>query len=240
MKLLIIRHGDPNYEIDSLTEQGVIEAELLAQKLCKMDIKAFYVSPLGRAQKTASYTLEKMGRQAQTLDWLREFPPQIDKPNDPKSICWDWLPKDWLDIPEFHDVNKWFTIGPMKDANVEKAYRYVCEGLDQLLADHGYVRKGLRYEAVAPNEDTIVLFCHFGLECILLSHLINISPMLLWHGACAAPTSVTRLITEERERGIAYFRMGTFGDVSHLYVADVEPAFSARFCETFDTPGQRH
>ena len=240
MKLLIIRHGDPNYEIDSLTEQGVIEAELLSKKLCKMDIKDFYVSPLGRAQKTASYTLEKMGRQAETLDWLREFPPQIDKPNEAKSICWDWLPKDWLEIPEFHDVNKWFTVGPMKDANVEAAYEKVCNGLDDLLAKHGYVRNGLRYEAVSPNEDTIVLFCHFGLECILLSHLINISPMLLWHGACAAPTSVTKLITEERERGIAYFRMGCFGDVSHLYVADVEPAFSARFCETFDTPGQRH
>ena len=240
MKLLIIRHGDPNYEIDSLTEQGVIEAELLSKKLCKMDIKDFYVSPLGRAQKTASYTLEKMGRQAETLDWLREFPPQIDKPNEAKSICWDWLPKDWLDIPEFHDVNKWFTVGPMKDANVEAAYEKVCKGLDELLAKHGYVRNGLRYDAVSPNEDTIVLFCHFGLECILLSHLINISPMLLWHGACAAPTSITKLITEERERGIAYFRMGCFGDVSHLYVADVEPAFSARFCETFDTPGQRH
>ena len=240
MKLIIIRHGDPNYEIDSLTEQGVIEAELLSKKLCKMDIKDFYVSPLGRAQKTASYTLEKMGRQAETLDWLREFPPQIDKPNEAKSICWDWLPKDWLEIPEFHDVNKWFTVGPMKDANVEAAYKKVCTGLDELLAKHGYVRNGLRYDAVSPNEDTIVLFCHFGLECILLSHLINISPMLLWHGACAAPTSVTKLITEERERGIAYFRMGCFGDVSHLYVADVEPAFSARFCETFDTPGQRH
>lgn len=240
MKLLIIRHGDPNYEIDSLTEQGVIEAQLLSKKLCKMEIKDFYVSPLGRAQKTASYTLEKMGRQAETLDWLREFPPQIDKPNEAQSICWDWLPKDWLDIPEFHDVNKWFTVGPMKDANVEAAYEKVCKGLDDLLAKHGYVRNGLRYDAVAPNEDTIVLFCHFGLECILLSHLINISPMLLWHGACAAPTSVTKLITEERERGIAYFRMGTFGDVSHLYAEGVGPAFSARFCETFDTPGQRH
>ena len=240
MKLLIIRHGDPIYETDSLTEQGKIEAELLSSKLCKKDIKAFYVSPLGRARLTAQYTLDKMDRTATVCDWLQEFPPQINKPNEAKSICWDWLPKDWLDIPEFHDVNKWFTVGPMKEANVEAAYRHVCDGLDHMLAEHGYVRNGLRYDAVNPNEDTIVLFCHFGLECILLSHLLNISPMLLWHGACAAPTSVTKLITEERERGIAYFRMGTFGDISHLYAGGVEPAFSARFCETYDTPGQRH
>ena len=30
MKLLIIRHGEPDYSIDSLTEKGWREAELLA------------------------------------------------------------------------------------------------------------------------------------------------------------------------------------------------------------------
>ena len=53
MKLLIIRHGDPDYSIDSLTEKGWKEAELLKKRLLKLDISAFYVSPLGRAQATA-------------------------------------------------------------------------------------------------------------------------------------------------------------------------------------------
>ena len=60
MKLLIIRHADPDYSIDSLTEKGRREAELLADRLCRMEIAAFYVSPLGRAQDTASYTLKRM------------------------------------------------------------------------------------------------------------------------------------------------------------------------------------
>jgi probable phosphoglycerate mutase len=64
--------------------------------------------------------------------------------------------------------------------------------------------------------------------------------MILWHGTCAAPTSVTTLVTEERREGIASFRMSSFGDISHLYVADQEPAFAARFCETFSNPNQRH
>ena len=73
MELWIVRHGDPDYKNDTLTEKGVVEAKLLAEKLPKYDIKAFYVSPLGRAQKTASYTLEKMNRTAETLPWLREL-----------------------------------------------------------------------------------------------------------------------------------------------------------------------
>ena len=73
MRLIIIRHGDPDYSIDSLTPTGEIEAELLAERIAKLDIKAFYQSPLGRAKRTAFHTLKKMGREAETLDWLREF-----------------------------------------------------------------------------------------------------------------------------------------------------------------------
>ena len=73
MELWIIRHGDPDYVHDSLTEKGVREAKLLAERLSKYNISKIYCSPLGRAQKTASYTLEKLGMQAETLPWLREF-----------------------------------------------------------------------------------------------------------------------------------------------------------------------
>ena len=64
MKLLIIRHGDPDYTIDSLTEKGWKEAEYLSERLEKLNVKEFYVSSMGRAKDTASFTLKKMGRTA--------------------------------------------------------------------------------------------------------------------------------------------------------------------------------
>ena len=67
MKLLFIRHGDPDYEHDTLTEKGHREAALLAEKLCKIPIDEFYMSPLGRAQDTAAYTLNKLGKKAEVL-----------------------------------------------------------------------------------------------------------------------------------------------------------------------------
>jgi len=79
MKLLIIRHGDPDYSIDSLTPTGWEEARLLAERIAKLDVKKFYLSPLGRAQDTAKVTLEKMGREGETLPWLREFAARIMK-----------------------------------------------------------------------------------------------------------------------------------------------------------------
>ena len=74
---------------------------------------------------------------------------------------------------------------------------------------------------------------------MLLSHLLNISPMPLWHGTCAAPTSVTTVVTEERREGVAAFRMSAFGDISHLYLHGEPPAFSARFRECYANEDER-
>ena len=240
MKILIVRHGDPDYSIDSLTPIGWKEAELLVPRISAMDVKAFYVSPLGRAKDTAAATLKAMGREATEKTWLREFSARMRKPWFDEDDCiWDWLPEDWTAEPRFFDKDQWFNVPVFQKAGVEKEYRWVCEGLDELLASHGYRRKDNYYVAENANEDTIVLFCHFGLECVLLSHLLNVSPMVLWHGTAAAPTSVTTLNTEERREGIAYWRMASFGDISHLYVANQQPSFSCRFRECYSCEDQR-
>lgn len=241
MKLLIVRHGDPDYSIDSLTPTGWKEAELLSHRLKQLDVKAFYCSPMGRAKDTASFTLKAMNRTAEEKIWLREFTVRMRKPNETRyTPLWDWLPEIWTGEPLFYDADNWFRSELYAGLPVEEEYRWVTGSFDELLASHGYVRDGQTYKAVQPNEDTIVFFCHFGLQCVLLSHLLHVSPVLLWHGTCAAPTGVTTLNTEERREGIVHFRMSAFGDISHLYTAGQEPAFAARFCETFDNNEQRH
>ena len=242
MRLLIVRHGDPDYVNDTLTERGKAEAELLSQRLCEENIKAAYVSTMGRAALTAEYTLKKIGLEPTVCPWLREFSPRIDRPDrtDRKTISWDWLPNDWTAEADFYDKDKWFNHPIMTDGNVKEEYGWVIESFDKVLADHGYIRENNIYRAERPNEDTVAFFCHFGTECVLLSHLLGISPMLLWHGFFAAPTSVTTVYTEERREGAAYFRVSGFGDTSHLYKGGMTPSFSGRFCETYANTEQRH
>lgn len=241
MKLLIVRHGDPDYSIDSLTEKGWREAELLARRLAGIETKDYYVSPLGRAKDTASCTLKKVSRTATECDWLREFHAPIWRPDvsEKKMIPWDWLPQDWSKEECFYQYDRWQESGILREGNVPQEYNRVVQNLDMLLKKHGYERSGHCYRAVNANNDTIVFFCHFGVECVLLSHLLNISPMVLWHGTCAAPSSVTTVVTEERRKGIAAFRMTSFGDTSHLYRYDEPPAFSARFRECYDNAEER-
>lgn len=241
MHLLIVRHGDPDYENDSLTEKGWREAALLADRLSQMDIKAFYVSPYGRAKATASCTLKKMHRKATVCQWMREFWPRIERPDTEgdQDCCWDWLPENWTADERFYQLKTWALPKPMKDAGVEEAYRGVCASFDRLLAHHGYVRRGKVYHVTESNHDTIVLFCHFGAESIMLSHLLSVSPMIFWQGFSASPASVTSVYTEERREGTAAFRINTYGDLSHLYAAGEAPSFAVRFCECYDD-NERH
>ena len=237
MKLLIIRHGDPDYEHDSLTEKGWNEARLLAERLYSTEkIREFYVSPMGRARDTASLTLEKYGKTAEILPWLREFNEAlINRPDvtERRMISWDWLPQDWTQEPRFYDAEHWMDVDVFKESSVPEAFHKVTSGLDDLLLKHGYRHDGNVFRAEHANSDTIALFCHFGVECVLLAHLLHISPMQLWHGFCAAPSSVTTIYTEERRKGTAHFRVSSFGDISHLYAGGCSPSFAARFAEIY-------
>lgn len=236
MRILIIRHGEPDYAHDTLTEKGWREAELLSRRLSKEQIDDFYVSPLGRAKDTASLTLKAMNREAEVLDWLEEFTPKIKRPDIKlhRTIAWDWLPADWTNDERFYDKDHWFENPVFMEAHVKEAYDTVVRGFDALLAKYGYERDGHVYHTEQGNHKTICLFCHFGLETVLLSHIMEVSPMPLWHGLCALPTSVTTIYTEERRKGVASLRVTSFGDLTHLLENGEKPSFAARYAECFE------
>ena len=236
MRLLFIRHGDPDYATDGLTATGRLEAELLSDRIAPMDIAEYYVSTMGRALETAKPTLEKAGRTAKPCEWLREFSIRVHRPDkggDLSYVPWDWLPQDWLKYPIFLDRDHWFEHPVFAEMDLKSAYDRVISEFEQVLAGYGYVRDGLCYRVEHARSDTLAFFCHFGVTCVLMSRLMNVSPMVLWHGLSMAPSSVTTIYTEERRLGIASFRASSVGDISHLYIRGQEPSFAARFCEVY-------
>ena len=148
MKLVIVRHADPDYSIDSLTPTGWKEAELLSERLVKTPADAYYVSPLGRAKDTASLTLKKLGRTAETKEWLREFSPRIVKPGmDRSTSIWDWLPEIWTKELRYYDPEEWYHTDAMRSVNAEQEYKWVTKEFDRLL---GCPTKPRYHRAVLP------------------------------------------------------------------------------------------
>jgi len=238
MKLLIVRHGDPDYVNDTLTEVGKREVQALAERMKNVKADKCFVSPLGRARDTAAPCLEKMHMQAEELWWLREFAPVVQRP-EKNGVAWDWLPADMAGMPYAYDYERWPEYPPLEAAHVGEEYKKVCEEFGKFIEKLGYRKEGKIFRVLEPNNDTIVLFCHFGLECVLLSYLLDIPAFVLWHATIAAPTSITTVTTEERREGIAKFRMQSFGDTSHLYAAGMTPSFSGRFRECFTNEDER-
>ena len=78
MRLLFIRHGDPDYVHDTLTRKGMAEARALARLIPHLNVGDCYVSPLGRAKKTAELALEGTGIIPVEQEWLQEFMTDYD------------------------------------------------------------------------------------------------------------------------------------------------------------------
>ncbi|MBR6548156.1 MAG: histidine phosphatase family protein [Clostridia bacterium] len=237
MKILIIRHAEPDYSIDSLTPKGWREAELLSKRLLSMPpADGYYCSPLGRAIDTSRPTMEQLNIQPTILPWLKEFRATITDPESGEQrIPWDLKPHLWRDDPALLNNETWLEHPLMNsgDTNVAEVFHETCLGLDRLLADHGYIKEGSMYRCNNNREGYLVLFCHMALALAVIGYLTNISPFLLWHGFCLPPSSVTTLVTEERTPGLVSFRCFQAGDTSHLALGNEPPSRMAMFQEVY-------
>lgn len=234
MRIIFIRHAEPDYSIDSLTEKGVAEAQALnARILTWPNDFNYYCSPLGRARLTCEIALNDTDKESETLQWLKEFDVPVKYENNQHHIPWDFMPSFWTNDDKLLSYKNWMNSDIMKTGAVSEEYSKVANELDMLLEQYGYVRDGNIYKVEKHSDETIVLFSHMGISFMLLGHLLNVSPISLIHGMCLLPSSVSILQTEEREDGIASFRASTIGDVSHLRSAGIPVSKMGYFADVF-------
>lgn len=262
MRLIFVRHGDPDYVHDTLTVKGEKEATLLQHRVVRWietsDTFDFYTSPLGRARRTAETALRGTGREAKVLDWLQEFfYPVKDPQTGDGRIAWDWMPEWFANKKQaaLHDTAKWAQTAVMKSGNIASHYADVCNGMDAVLSSYGYARdrvlpgiyrtdgthcQGYRLDKSTDtfktwhDGRTAVFFCHLGVMFAAISHLIALSPVVLWQSFFVAPTSLSILASEEREPHIAAFRVQAMGDTQHLHDGNETPSSSGYFTDVFN------
>jgi len=177
MRLILVRHAEPNYELDCLTELGHKQAKIAAQRLINEGIEEIYSSPMGRARQTAQAFSDASGiKKIEILDFMHEirYGPENDLYNEEWS---PWAASDkmiskgqelctenWRELPVF--------TGNTATIDVDN----VMKNADSLLEKWGYKREGLYYRNIRSNDDqhTIALFSHGGSSTALLSRIFNI------------------------------------------------------------------
>lgn len=237
MKIVLIRHGDPDRVNNTLTPHGFKEAEALAEAYKDFVFDQAYSSPLNRARYTADIFMKYHRDKTYVIkEWLKEISTPIRVPYESEEVIpWDFLPVEFVKHEPFFAGDGYFSSEWLRSGAVEKLYDEAAVGLDEILASNGYIRDGRLYRVELSNTKTIVIFCHFGMIAALMSHLLNVPFVLLTQYFECQPTGVTTIVTEERQKGIAQFRCLHFSDISHLTSRGIEPGFWGRFCEIFDS-----
>lgn len=223
MRLLIIRHGDPEYVTDSLTAEGQREADALAKRLASGQegiVTHIYTSPMGRARATAAPTEKALSKVATVEDWTRELSywprlPNTDRPGQGGLAMWDLSANTVRSANALTSNSQWSLIPDIESAR--QPFENLQMDSDAFIARHGYVREGSQYRIVKPNRDVIAVFCHGGFGLTWLAHLLNIPLSITWTSFFLAPSSVTTILFDERSADFACPRAIGVSDLSHLY-----------------------
>jgi probable phosphoglycerate mutase len=214
--LYVVRHAEPDYRVDGLTDAGRREAEALAARIAALAPTHLYVSGLGRAAATAAYLERATGLVSARDDRLNELDWHVDDATWGRLSAWD-VPGETVRTSPPGAVTRF---APGVDA--------VRAFSDALLARHGYRRDGGRYAIAARNDDRVVIVGHGGFALTWLPHLLDLPVDRFWCGFWLPPSSVTTVVLEERSASWATPRCTGLGDVAHLVAAGLPTSASGR------------
>jgi broad specificity phosphatase PhoE len=222
LRLYLIRHADPDYPNNTITEAGHLEAQALAKRLASLGVDRLYSSPLGRARHTLQYTADLVKMEAVIEDWTQELSGlEVEHETWGRLGIWD-LPGEVYRAGETHPAHDtWHTLPPLAGSPAPETLAALGRASDAFLLRHGYAREGRRYRIVRPNRERLAVFCHGAFGLSWLSHLLELPLPLVWSGFWLPPSSVTTILMEERSPEWAVPRCVGLGDVSHLYEASL-------------------
>lgn len=217
MRIIFVRHGEPDYDNDCLTDNGIIQAKNTALRLKDENISAVYASPMGRARETASFTAEEHGLEVQVLDFMHE----IDwGGRNGASIPYEghpWtLSCEFMASPEYASGGNWREHPYFKDNICLDYYEKIAGEFDRLLKPYGLVREGVAYIFEKPCDDTIAVFAHGGSGGMLISHLLSLPVPFVFTAMPYGVCSVSIFDVTPQTGSTAVPRVELFNDMGHL------------------------
>ncbi len=203
MRIVLIRHGHPDYAKDCLTELGQEQAKKAAVRLQEEGICEIYASSCGRAKETAAYTAELLSQNIKIVDFMREIKWGSSNGGELYEDGHPWNTAAYaLSLGCSLMEESWLQNPPFSNNIVLEEVRRVKQEADQWLETLGYRREGDLYRVVGEDTDrTVALFSHGGSSTALLSRLLNIPFFYLCRALCPDFTAIT-VISLSDEKGM--------------------------------------
>ena len=178
MKIIFIRHGNPDYALDCLTELGHKQAEAAAEVLCTMEIDKIFASTHGRAIETAEHTANKLGFEIQGCDFIREL---TSRRKDDPTLPWSPEYSAWRRLLEYGRRNlplldpAWRDHELFEDIDTVDCIDKLCIGLDEWLSSLGVERDGIYYRIKEKKLGTVAMFCHAMAYSAAMAYMFNLT-----------------------------------------------------------------
>lgn len=220
MLLYIVRHGDPDYATDALTERGRLQAEAVGKRMVAAGINQIYSSPMGRARQTAEPACRLLGLPCQIEPWAHEVEKERLSPEPygkPTSVTYIqntyYRENGGIDLP----YDRAYEAVGFRSSGMKQAVEYIARNGREFLERLGYREENGVYRILRKNEDRVALFCHSVFARAWLSTLLHIPIHLMWSGFTYTHTGVTVLEFKNNENGITAPCCCCYSDMSHLY-----------------------
>lgn len=231
MLFYYIRHGEPIYDPDMLTERGRVEAAALGDKLAKTGLDKIYTSTSVRAMQTAEPACKLLSLEPERLDFANEHYAWLDFTLPKKDGTGDhWVFHDeeataLFASPEIRALgDRWYEHPYFAPYNFKNGIERVYREADSFFESLGYRhdRYTGKYTVIEKNDDRVALFAHQGFGLIFLSCVLDIPyPMFCTHFDMCH-TGVTVIEFNERAGGECIPKVLTFSSDSHLYAKGLE------------------
>ncbi len=223
MILYVIRHADPTYSPDSLTEKGKRQAEALGRRLSVHGLDRIYCSPMVRAQMTAQPACELLGIKPEILDWCSEATANnyfgFHDPENNDRWCWSFgiSPTRYKTEEVLSLGDRWYEAFPFCHTKGKEGYEFITRESDAFMESLGYKREGLKYKIVNPSDERVAVFCHYGFGTTWLARLLCINPVLFWSTFDINHSGVTIINFANDKSGYTAPKVLAFSDISHIY-----------------------
>ena len=237
MVLYYIRHGDPVYDPDSLTEEGHRQAQALAERFKLHPFDEIYCSTSVRAQMTAEPTCNALRKKMILLDWAHEANAGkyfFAKRTDGRETWAFYEPRTRraFNAPDVRALgNDWTSSPRFRDTRYAEGVAFINKSTDGFMRTLGYEhdRENGYYTTGLPEDNRrIALFAHQGIGFAFLSSLLDIPYPYFSTHYDIGHTGVTVIEFRRRDDDVIFPCVLQHSNDSHLFAAGLSTTYNGR------------